>query len=388
MRSSLFFVIPLLAVLSAGRLPAADEKKTLEPTPPSEIGGKKLKEWIAEIKDPDPGVVENAIRTVVHFGRDAREAGPALIDQLENNRDSSIRTNAAIALGTLNQELHSADISKAVDKLGQRMTDDGQTIVRFHATLALSRFGADAKPALNKLVLTSRDGPSWEIRKAAVIALGAAAADKDKGPDPKGPDPRAVSALVGALSDKCAQVRLEAVIAIGILGKPASKTELDAVLTALAYRFKDHDKAVQIWAYTSYMALDGVNAKKLSEIAKHLKNPELAARCHAAKALSMFGSEAEAHIPELVETLHDKQPTAAAAAAEALASMDKDLKAEKPKSVPKVTARIKNEVLPIMADMVKDKDLDEGLRQVLLIVLQHYDSNKPAKEKPGEKAGK
>jgi HEAT repeat protein len=382
MRHSFLFTITLLAVLSAGRLPAADEKKSTEPTPPSEIAGKDLKKWIAEIKDPDPGVVENAIRTVIHFGREARDAGPNLIDQLENHRDSSIRTNAAIALGILNQELHSSDITRAVDKLGQRMTDDGQTIVRFHATLALTRFGPDAKPVLNKLVLTSKDGPSWEIRKAAVIALGAAGGDKDKGPDP-----RAVNALVAALSDKCAQVRLEAVIALGVLGKPAAKTEADTVLTALTGRFKDHDKMVAIWAHASYMAVDGINAKKLSEIAAYLKNTDVTVRCHAAKALSMFGSDAEAHIPELVETLHDKQPAAASAAAEALAHMDKDLKGDKPKSVAKVTARIKKEVLPIMADMVKEKDLDEGLRQVLLSVLEHYDI-KPAKEKPGENTGK
>src|SRR6266851_5724264 len=203
MRSSFLLAIPLLAVLSAGRLPAADDKKPTEPTPPSEIAGKTLKQWIAEIKDPDPGVVENAIRTVIHFGRDARDAGPNLLYQLENNKDASIKTNAAIALGVLNQELHSDDITRAVEKLSQRMTDDPQTIVRFHAALALSRFGLEAKPVLHKLVLASKDERSWEIRKAAVIALGAAAGDKEKGPDAKGPDPRAVNALVAALIDKC-----------------------------------------------------------------------------------------------------------------------------------------------------------------------------------------
>jgi HEAT repeat protein len=382
MRSSVLLTIPLLAVLSAGRLPAADDKKPTEPTPPSEIAGKSLKQWIAEIKDPDPGVVENAIRTVVHFGRDARDAGPNLLDQLENNKDASIRTNAAIALGILNQELHSADITKAVDKLGTRMDIDGQTIVRFHAALALSRFGVDAKPVLPKLILASKDGPSWEIRKAAVIALGAAAGDKEKGPDA-----RAVNALVVALSDKCAQVRLEAVIALGVLGKPAAKNETDFVLTALTGKFKDPNKMVAIWAHASYMAVDGINAKKLSDIAGYLKHTDVTVRCHAAKALSMFGSDAEGHIPELVEALHDKQPAAATAAAEALAHMDKDLKDDKPKSVPKVTARIRKEVLPIMADMVKDKDLDEGLRQILLSVLEHYDV-KPAKDKPAENTGK
>jgi HEAT repeat protein len=364
------------------RPPAADDKKPKE-QPPLEFGGKKLKEWIAEIKDPDPGVVENAIRTIVHFGKDARDAAPHLIEQLEH-KDPSIRTNAALALGTIGEDLFKNDAVKAVEKLAHKMSTDEQAIVRFHAALALSRIGADAHAVLNDLIQASSTGPSWEIRKAAVIALGAAGAVREKGVDP-----RATAALVKALGDRCAQVRLEAVMGLGILGKPASNADLQTVLTALGNRIKSdrEDETVKIWAYAAYMAVDGVNAKKLGKIAEFLKSPKLPARCHAAKALSMFGSDAEASIPELVATLHDKQPTAASAAAEALAHMDKDLKAEKPKSDPKITARLRKEALPIMADMVNDKNLDEGLREVLLGVLDHYDY-KPADKKSGDKSGR
>src|SRR6266849_3185621 len=105
MRSSPFLVTLLWAVLATAPLPAADDKKLGEITPPTEIAGKSLEQWVDEIRSTDPGVVENAIRTVLHFGRDARKAGPNLILQLDS-LDASLRANAAIALGTLNKELH------------------------------------------------------------------------------------------------------------------------------------------------------------------------------------------------------------------------------------------------------------------------------------------
>ena len=144
MRSSPFLAVPLWLFLASAMLPAADDKKPADFVPPTEIAGKSLDKWVEEIRDPDPGVVENAIRTVLHFGKDARKAGPNLIAQL-NSLDASLRANAAIALGTLNKELHSSDIPKAVDKLAKLLTDDSQMVVRFHCALALSKFGPEAK---------------------------------------------------------------------------------------------------------------------------------------------------------------------------------------------------------------------------------------------------
>jgi HEAT repeat protein len=361
MRSPLLLVIPILALLAAGRLPAVDEKNA-ESAPPSKIAGKPLKQWVAEIKDPDPGVVENAIRTVLHFGSDAREAGPNLILQVDS-LDASLRANAAIALGALNKELHSADIPAAVKKLGDHVTDDSQTVVRYHCVLALSKFGAVAKSALPKLISASQDARSWEIRKMGVIALAAVAGDKEQGPDV-----RAIVALREALlNSTCSEVRQEAAIALAILGKPASDLEAANTLKALEAKFLDHDKSVCVLAHAAYMAVDEINENRLKEIAKYLAAPEAATRRSALRAFSTIGAKAEAHIPDMIALLRDKEPNVAAAAASALTQMDKDISTDEKDA--KVTARLKKEVVPVLNELLGDKNVDEALKRAFQVNL-------------------
>jgi HEAT repeat protein len=374
MRPSHLLAIPLAAVLATAPL-AADDKKPVDLAPPTEIAGKSLDKWVAEIRDPDPGVVENAIRTVVHFGKDARQAGPNLIAQL-NSLDASLRANSAIALGTLNKELHSADIAKAVDKLGNLVTDDSQMVVRFHCVLALSKFGADAKPALQKLISASQDKRCWEIRKMGVIALGAVAGDREKGPDV-----RAIAALRDALVDSnCSEVRQEAAVSLAILGRPASTAEALATIEALKGKFNDRDKNVCVWARVAFMTYDEISEAHLKEIAKYLKAPDVATKGSTLKALSMIGAKAEAHIPEMTALLRDKEPTVAAAAASALLVMDKDNQNDRKDT--KVTARLKKEVVPVMKELLKDKSLDEGLRRTFQAALDQLG------DMPAEKAVK
>jgi HEAT repeat protein len=372
MRPFHLLMIPLCAVLATARLPAADDKKVGEFTPPTEIAGKSLKQWVAEIKDPDPGVVENAIRTVLHFGRDAREAGPNLILQLDS-LDASLRANSAIALGTLNKELSSGDITKAVEKLGNHVTDDSQMVVRFHCVLALSKFGADAKPALSKLISASQDTRCWEIRKMGVIALAAVAGDRDKGPDA-----RAIAALREALvNSNCSEVRQEAAVALAILGRPSSVPEALATAEALKGKFSDKDKSVCVWARVAYMAFDEINETQLKEVTKYLKSPDVATKGSTLRALSTIGAKAEAHIPEMIALLHDKEPTVAAAAASALVLMDRDSLDNRKDA--KVTARLKKEVVPVLNELLKDRNLDEALRQTLQAALGQL-GDKPAEK--------
>ncbi len=287
----------------------AQPKPTVPPSSssasPSEIGGKSLAQWIKELRNPDPSVRENAIRTIPLFGSDSSDAVPEIVYVLSNDRDVSLRTNACIAL--ISVEVREKDFSSVVRALAKRLSDDQQAIVRFHAALALGRFQEEAVEALPTLIHATRDLGSFEIRKAAVGSLGRAARDTKKGPDP-----RATTAVLAALKDPSAEVRLEAAMALGAMGVPDLGVKPTVLRTLQAHVLTDRDKPVVIWCHVASMAMDKVTEKELSTLTAFLKADDLRTRTHAARALGVMGGEAKASIPDLVGALKDKQPTAVA----------------------------------------------------------------------------
>jgi HEAT repeat protein len=64
-----------------------------------------------------------------------------------------------------------------------------------------------------------------------------------------------------------------------------------------------------------------VNEKDLQAVARHLKDPELPHRTHAAKALGTIGSPAKSRVPDLIAALKDKEPLVRATAIWALGKM-------------------------------------------------------------------
>jgi HEAT repeat protein len=326
----LLFILPTLAW-------ADDDAK--------EIGGKSLDQWIKEIKDKDPAISENAIRTVIMFGRRGAKAAPALIDQL-NHPDPSVKGNAAASLGILAQYITGADAERAIERLAFKMTEDRQAIVAYHSAMALYYFGSQSRTVIPKLILATRADLTWELRRAAVMALGIAGAS----PDGKAPhDPRAVKALVEATSDKCAMVRLEAVSGLGMCGPPNMESDRLVVLHALQHRFKDSDEGVIIWAHAAYLYIDKMSEEHLSIIASYLKSPKLNSRFQAAKALGLIGKDAKHHVSQVVDLLKDKEPIAAFAAAGALPNMGPGAA----------------EAIPVMTELLQKKDLNDGLKTVL-----------------------
>ena len=97
-------------------------------------------------------------------------------------------------------------VAALASRLGgdQLMKEDPQAVVRFYAALSLARFGGDAKSAIPRLMNAARDQNSWEIRKAAIIALGRAA------PGQGGPDSSCLQTLAFCLTrDTSFEVRRE-----------------------------------------------------------------------------------------------------------------------------------------------------------------------------------
>ena len=121
MRSFTLLAIAIFAMLIGAVISRAQEKpKDAEPTRARELpidkiplSGKTLPQWIADIKDNDPGVREMGIQAVVLFYTSApnemskrlvrRMAGKRIINEL-GDKDPSIRANAAVALGTMGAE--------------------------------------------------------------------------------------------------------------------------------------------------------------------------------------------------------------------------------------------------------------------------------------------
>ncbi len=304
-----------------------------------EIAGKKLKQWIADTHHQDPGVRETAIRAISLYGKDGRKAGKRLVVELRDP-DPSLRSNAAVAIAAVGLDKEDAD--EGIKQLGKLVQSDPQASVRVQAALALATFGLDAKPAVPQLIYPLRDSQiSWEVRRAAAMALGATALDpKD------GPNPQAITALSTAVkSDSCAKVRLHALTSLILLGRGAPPTDSDGEKSALrkaqadALRtekavlegaVRDQDKMVSLWARVALMRVDKVSEANLIQIGLMLKSADIALRLNAVQALGAMGPEAKSQIPHLTAALKDSDPAVASAAAAALAGMGDDAQAAVP----------------------------------------------------------
>jgi HEAT repeat protein len=291
----------LFLLLGASQAAHAQATKDTKSTQEAMLGGKTLTQWIREFQDRDPSIRENAVRSVPHFGLDGRKALPGLIEEFHST-DSGIRANAANAVGLLG--LDEKNLKAGVTGL-TRLLKDTQAVVRLQAVTALGHIGPAASDALPTLASIGKDSTSWEIRRAVAFALGAVGQDRSS------PDTRAVNALVNALSDASAPVRLEAVKAFLRLGPPAQAVAKKSAIQGLQRLFTDRDDIVIIWARVAVMRLDQVSETYLSAITQYLKNADAALRSEAATALGTIGLAAKAHVPDLQEAI-DKEKEAPA----------------------------------------------------------------------------
>jgi HEAT repeat protein len=363
MRVAFFGVgLLLLALAAPAGAQSSSSGKTNEP--PKEIAGKSLARFIEEIGHRDPSIRENAIRTVPYFGKPARDAVPALTKSL-GDFDSSCRVHSCLSLIALVDVVRGEDLGQTIDALCKTATKDAQAIVRFHAVIALGMFKKDAYPAaMPALIWATKDRSSWEIRRAAVVSLSNVAEDHKNGP---GPD--AVGALAALLTgptyEESCLVRLEAVIGLGAMGKPALPADRTRAVQALQRSLKDPDKGVSIWAVVSLMALEGVTDEGLDIIAKHLQSKsDLTSKAHAARALAAMGRDAKPKVKDLAAMLNDRDPYAQAVAVNSLAEL----------------GPYAAEATPALDAVAKDKNRSEGLREMAKAAIKQIEGG-PRKDK-------
>ncbi|HEV3078392.1 MAG TPA: HEAT repeat domain-containing protein [Gemmataceae bacterium] len=299
-----------LVMLAALPVRAQGEKKEVEKKRSAErLNGKSMYEWMKDLREKDPSIRERAIAALKVYGAEAREASREVIKAI-NDRDMSLRVNAIITLGFIGMD--AKDRQDGINALKGRLSDN-QGIVRFQAASALGRLPkGDAYDAVPQLITATRDTSCWEIRAAAVTALGHA------GFDPGGDtfDLNAFHALLEAARDSCVEVRLQTVISLINFGTPGRQADYNTLQRILTTLQKDKQKRVAILAGVALMRIQRPDDpktqkyidKELGPIGKLLRDPELQTRTMAARAIGFVGEKAKSQVPELIDALSDLEP--------------------------------------------------------------------------------
>src|SRR5262249_33650738 len=130
---------------------------------------------------------------------------------------------------------------------------------------------------------------SWEIRRAAIRSLALVCKDEEKGP----PDPLATRALLEVLRSETTinKVRLEAVQALGSIGKPKDERAHKTMLTALKKEKNSRDQVIAVWAYVGLMVQDAMTVEYLDALLALLKSSDVATQAQAARALGEVANE-------------------------------------------------------------------------------------------------
>jgi HEAT repeat protein len=235
------------------------------------------------------------------------------------DQDASVRVRAIQALTILDVKKEEIPgIVKAMDNR-MRLSQESQVVVRFQAAVCLMRFGEDSRDALTGLLSGAEDPQSFEVRRMSLRAL------QNCGHLPNGTaDPRVTRVLLKCLSDPTAGVRLEAVIALGSVGRcpdPMLQLRVDQMIPQM---INDRDKVVGIWALVTWMSIDKPDEPRVARLKGNLSSTDQRIRINTIRALGIIGARVRSVLPALIELLHDKDPVIVTLACTTLAGLGKD----------------------------------------------------------------
>ncbi len=289
-----------------------------------EVGGKTLKEWITDLTAPDPSVRAAALMRIPYFKQSA-EAVPDVVKRLWDP-DASPRAKAAICLRMIPHK--ETDRTRIIQGLGHAL-HDSQSIVRYEAASTLLYFCPfrlnvkEERDAIMDLVAGLGSTSTFELRNICIMALIFA------GVDPKtGPDPRVTDALIlraSHLTEPTTQVRLNAIKALGVMGRPQNPKKLENVMNVLKSQanYRSSHKTIRIWSHVAIIALEEkVNEKDLQTIAEFMKDHEAATRVQAVTAIGALEDKAHNYVGKVCDMLQrEKDTPVKEAGAEALGRM-------------------------------------------------------------------
>ncbi|HEY7425579.1 MAG TPA: HEAT repeat domain-containing protein [Gemmataceae bacterium] len=303
---------------------------------PEEVGGKTYTEWKGDLIHRDPAAKGRAILALLAFGSKSLEAVPALLPIVKNGKeDPGVKAKGLLALKVMGTSIDGADREKVIKALGFVIGNDPNSIVRYEAVQTLLVLMADKKAAKAASAITNDlvmrlDDPAYETRQACITALIACVDSKE------GPNPRVTDALIRHTKpyyEPSNEVRMQAIIALGAMGRPQEPKKLDVVKGALHDHDRSSDTAIKIWTHVSLMALeDKVNEKDVNLIVHSLNDANREVRKQAVTALGVvaaLGDRAEKnskYVKEICTRLEtEKETMVQEAACRTLARMgDKD----------------------------------------------------------------
>jgi len=312
-----------LLAAAAGLLRADPVPTPSTPATVTEVGGKTFKQWLQDLSNDDPSVREEAITAITLFPN-ADEAVPALVKRLLDH-DASPRSAAVLALARAMEagKINDKDRPKVIEALGNRLTDDTPSPVRYQAAKVLGLFGKDAHQVQPALLHGVEDSGSYMIRIACIADLTAAGMTADRGPEPA-----VTRALLGALGDHslgypgdhAAGVRLQAIMTMAEMGPPQDEGLFTREKSALREATKDKDKTVAIWAHLGLMGVDKIDADGIAFLKGCTHSDELLrVRVQGVRALGMVAAKEKDVVPAIVDLMGDADPQMAASACLALA---------------------------------------------------------------------
>jgi HEAT repeat protein len=184
------------------------------------LGPRAVPALIEAIKSDTEGVVGRAARALGQIGPPARDAVPALIARLDEDKGRS-RDDGEVIEALMRIAPRRPEAAPALCAI---LREPPNNPCRIHAVVALGKMGAEAKEAVPDLIKMLDEDP----RKAGPIRFHAATALGQIGSEAK----RAVPALVKLLKDENAGPgRRTVAVALGEIGPPA-KSAIEALKEA------------------------------------------------------------------------------------------------------------------------------------------------------------
>ncbi|QVL32179.1 HEAT repeat domain-containing protein [Telmatocola sphagniphila] len=278
---------------------------------PKDLNGRGPEFFAREARESnDPSIREAAMRTLVVFGPPARKfCGSAIIHGLTQDKDLSVRMAALYALQNLGLD-EDKDIETAIKTVCEMLLSP-QMYTRYEATLAIASVGSKAKKeALDKLIkLSDKTMPSWQLRRAAVAAIGRVGYDDGKG----FPDAMALHSLILACNDSSYVVRKEAIQSLIILAKTTvPAVDSATVVRTLINRVKEEkDAGTATWARAAIVWYEGPKLKAdnphLVALIKQLKDSNPIQRYEAYFGLGTAGRYIGMKVKDLMEAVEQEK---------------------------------------------------------------------------------